>query len=189
MMKIIKLIFGLFPVRIKLLILTKLTGSAIGKRLKIATNTAFFASRTARWSFGDDIILSSGLDNPTCSRSCKIVIGAGALLEIGSNVGMSGVSIGCNEYISIGNNCVLGGDVMIIDSDYHSLDYLERRDDSGIIKHSPVKIGRDTFIGTRTIIGKGVSIGDRSIVAAGSLVVSDIPKDQVWGGVPAVRIK
>ena len=52
-----------------------------------------------------------------------------------------------------------------------------------------VHIGNHVFIGTRCIITKGVTIGDKSIVAAGSVVVSDIPSGEVWGGNPAQFIR
>ena len=45
------------------------------------------------------------------------------------------------------------------------------------------------FIGTNAIILKGVSIGERSIVASGSIVTKSIPVDQVWGGNPAKFIR
>lgn len=68
---------------------------------------------------------------------------------------------------------------MINDSNSHALDYLSRRYERELvdlqnyacIKHAPVIIGNDVFIGARTIINKGVTIGDRSIIAAGSVVV------------------
>lgn len=45
------------------------------------------------------------------------------------------------------------------------------------------------FIGTRSIICKGVTIGDHSVIAAGSVVIKDVPADEVWGGNPAQFIK
>jgi len=49
-------------------------------------------------------------------------------------------------------------------------------------EHAPVRIGDRCYIGPNTVISKGVSIGDESIVGAGSLVLSDIPpKSKAWG--------
>jgi acetyltransferase-like isoleucine patch superfamily enzyme len=45
------------------------------------------------------------------------------------------------------------------------------------------------FIGARCIILKGVTIGEKSIVAAGSVVTKNIPEGEVWGGNPAKFIK
>ena len=52
-----------------------------------------------------------------------------------------------------------------------------------------VHIGRNAFIGARTIICNSVNIGNFSIVAAGSIVTKDIPPYEVWGGNPAKFIK
>lgn len=57
------------------------------------------------------------------------------------------------------------------------------------IDHAPIVIEDDVFIGAHCIISKGVTIGARSIVAAGSVVVKSIPPDEVWGGNPARFIK
>lgn len=86
---------------------------------------------------------------------------------------------------------------MINDSNSHALDYLSRRYERELvdlqnyacIKHAPVIIGNDVFIGARTIINKGVTIGDRSIIAAGSVVVKNIPNDCIAGGNPCKVIK
>lgn len=45
------------------------------------------------------------------------------------------------------------------------------------------------FIGARSIICKGVTIGDHAMIAAGSVVVGDVPANEVWGGNPAKFIK
>ena len=49
-------------------------------------------------------------------------------------------------------------------------------------EHAPVRIGNRCYIGPNTVISKGVSIGDESIIGASSLVLSDIPpKSKAWG--------
>ena len=52
-----------------------------------------------------------------------------------------------------------------------------------------VKIGKSVFMGAHTIITKPVTIGDFSVLAAGSVVTKDIPAYEIWGGVPAKFIK
>lgn len=56
-------------------------------------------------------------------------------------------------------------------------------------KTGPISIGDDVFIGANCIINKGITIGDRSIVAAGIVVVKSIPEDEICGGNPAKLIK
>ncbi|MEP3207760.1 MAG: acyltransferase [Maribacter sp.] len=121
-----------------------------------------------------------------------IRIDNGAKIRIGNQVGMSCVVLWAKGQIDIGDNVMIGADVMILDSDMHSLNYMNRRDfrtDASDAKVLPITIGNDVFIGTRSIISKGTSIGDRSIVAAGSVVTKSIPADEIWGGNPALFLK
>lgn len=79
-----------------------------------------------------------------------------------------------------------------MDSNFHSLDYLERRSrstDSINAIREPVVIDDDVFIGARSIINKGVHIGARTMIASGSVVVSDLPADCIAGGNPCKIIK
>ena len=85
----------------------------------------------------------------------------------------------------------IGGGTRISDSNHHSLDYLERREDNDPTKVSNKKIviEDDVFIGAGCFIGKGVVIGARSIIAQGSVVVKDIPSDCIAAGNPCKVIK
>ncbi len=57
------------------------------------------------------------------------------------------------------------------------------------LSHSSVLIKKNAFIGAHTIILKGVTVGERSIIGAGSVVTKSIPDDEVWAGNPAKRIR
>lgn len=149
--------------------------------------------KTASLQIGEDFTCSSGLYGGISNEVCsKIEVYPSASLVIGNHVGMSNVVIQCHEKIEIGNHVLLGAGSMVLDSNFHDTDYKERRKSgtgNSTAKTSPVKIGNDVFIGTRAIICKGVTIGDCSIIAAGSVVVKDVPPRQVWGGNPASFIK
>ena len=56
---------------------------------------------------------------------------------------------------------------------------------SGLESASPIRIGRDVWIGGGAVVLPGVTIGDRSVVGAGSVVVSDVPPGTVVVGNPA----
>lgn len=54
---------------------------------------------------------------------------------------------------------------------------------------SPIRKGDEVFIGADVIILKGVSIGERSIIGAGSVVTKDVPPDKIWAGPPAKFVR
>ena len=112
-----------------------------------------------------------------------------SIIKIGANVATNNnLQIIAADTIEIGDYCLIGNSVQIIDFDAHGIDPRERR--SSIGKVSPVKIGKNVWIGNRVIILKGVTIGNNSIVAAGSVVTAgDYPPDSIIGGNPARIIK
>ncbi len=94
------------------------------------------------------------------------------------------------DSVRIGNHCLLAGGVNISDNDGHPIDALARRTQPAppdAIR--PVVIGDDVWIGGRATILKGVTIGDRAIVGAGSVVTKSVPPDVVVAGNPARVIK
>lgn len=88
--------------------------------------------------------------------------------------------------IEIGRHTLIGPSVQIYTPE-HPMDYIERR--KTIEKAYPVKIGADCWIGGGVVICPGVTIGDRSIIGAGSVVTKDIPADSLAVGNPARVIR
>lgn len=128
------------------------------------------------------------IDNSQCT---KIWVYEGGILDIGNNVGVASTCITCQKRITIGANTRIGAGCLIMDSDHHSLQPQHRSsiEDGLHVKSLPIIIGHDVFIGARSIICKGISIGDNSVIAAGSVVTRDIPSNEIWGGNPAKFIK
>jgi acetyltransferase-like isoleucine patch superfamily enzyme len=123
-----------------------------------------------------------GLANPV-----TLVCSASGQISIGDFSGLSGAVISSCSSVKVGNHVKIGGNVRIFDHDYHSLDFEKRRgiEDKLHVKSRPVTIGNDVFIGTNAMILKGVTIGDRAIIGAGSVVSCDVPADEIWAGNPA----
>lgn len=143
---------------------------------------------TAEVSIGDNLYFSSGWAiNALCSnRRGAIYATDNARIFIGDNVGMSSTVLWAHKSIAIGNNVKIGANCMLMDTDAHNKDYIVRRGqytDWG--ESSPIIIEDDVFIGMNCIILKGVTIGARSIIAAGSVVTKSIPPDCIAGGNPA----
>lgn len=123
-------------------------------------------------------------------KPCTIEVRVNGKLTIGKNSGFSGVSIFCADSIKIGSNLFCGGNVVIWDSDFHSLNHVYRNFGDKEIKTRQIIIGNNVFIGANSIILKGTIIEDGAIIGAGSVVAgSVIKKNEIWAGNPAKFIK
>lgn len=112
----------------------------------------------------------------TCAPNAKI--------EIGEDVGMSGCTISACSRIRVGSRVLIGSGALIIDSDHHAMDIVQRTlGDKGLSKE--VFIEDDVFIGARAIILKGVNIGRGAIVGAGAVVTNDVGPFELVAGNPA----
>ena len=92
-----------------------------------------------------------------------------------------------DDSINIGNDCLIGPDVLIINNNHqmspHELIRMQECAKSRII------IGNDVWIGAKAVILPGVTIGDGAIIAAGSVVNKDVKPYTLVAGVPAKYIK
>ncbi len=141
---------------------------------------------------GRNVIINSCLSSNPIGGDTHTVLSLKntAELRIGDNVGISNAAIVCHDKITIGDRTIIGGGTKIYDTDFHSLDYRQRGDyEHETALTRPVTIGEDVFIGGQSIILKGVRIGDRSIIGAGSVVTKEVPPDEVWAGNPAKKIR
>lgn len=105
----------------------------------------------------------------------------------GTYIGRRAV-IGCNEKVTIGQDCLLAENVRIQDTDHNFSNVSIPVNQQGITT-APVTIGNDVWIGFGVVITKGVTIGDGCVIGANSVVTRDIPPYSVAVGVPARVIK
>ena len=110
---------------------------------------------------------------------------ATASIEINHGVWINNNAVIISErsHIYIGANTLIGSEFTVFDSDFHDL-HPERRQ-AGSHKCKPVFIGENVFIGARVTILKGVEIGNNAVIAAGSVVSSNVPENAIAAGVPA----
>lgn len=113
-----------------------------------------------------------------------------AKIRIGKNCRIHGTCIHAYRSIVIGDNCLIAANTNIIDANGHviSMDNLEKR-----LTHSdkgrPIIIEDNVWIGANCIILGGVTIGEGSVISAGSVVKCNVPKRSIFGGNPAILIK
>ncbi len=86
-------------------------------------------------------------------------------------------------YIRIGKHTLIGPHCQFY-TPQHPMDYVERREEKETAY--PITIGEDCWLGGNVVVCPGVTIGNRCIIAAGSVVTKDIPDDSLAAGVPAV---
>lgn len=119
---------------------------------------------------GDGVLLSSGVRLHLRDPGARIEIGAGSFLNYRTE-------IVAHERVVLGRGCLLAWDVLVLDSDSHPVDDRPQT--------APVVLGDRVWLGCRATVLKGVTIGDGAVVAAGSVVVRDVPARALVGGNPA----
>jgi acetyltransferase-like isoleucine patch superfamily enzyme len=138
----------------------------------------------------------------SCYAGCSFAVGENGRCSVGDFTLMNGALIMAEEKIEIGSHCLISWNVGIADSDFHPLEPAQRLIDAQALapffkdrpnrpklKTAPVKIGDNVWIGMNAVILKGVTIGENSVVAAGSVVSKSVKSNTVVAGNPAVVIK
>jgi acetyltransferase-like isoleucine patch superfamily enzyme len=131
----------------------------------------------------DSKIAELGVNHPVIMRTLR----PGANIIIGQDTGISGGAICAAVSVKIGNECLIGANVVIADTDFHPINPIGRRYSKSEqdITALPIEIEDNVFIGTGSIILKGVRVGKNSVIGAGSVVTKDVPPDSVVAGNPA----
>ena len=141
-------------------------------------------------------------DHVSCYAGCSFSIGENGCCTVGDFTLLNGALIMAEERIEIGSHCLISWNVGIADSDFHPLEPAQRRIDAQAIapffkdrpprpklRTAPVIISDNVWIGMNATILKGVTIGENSVVAAGSVVTKSVPPNTVVAGNPAVAVK
>jgi len=138
----------------------------------------------------------------SCYAGCSFAIGKNGHCTIGDFTLLNGALIMAEEKIEIGSHCLVSWNVGIADSDFHPIapaqrlidaqalaPYFEGRPARPKLKTAPVKISDNVWIGMNAVILKGVTIGENSVVAAGSVVTKSVEPNTVVAGNPAIVVR
>lgn len=170
----------------------KINGVSYGKGLKLVGWPFIFKFKDANILIGDRVNINSGFFSNLLGLYQRTIIIAknSSSIKIGNNVGMSGVTIYAWKRIVIGDNCVIGANVKIVDNDFHPIEAQKRNmnllDAVGV---EDIVIGDNVFIGMNSVILKGTVLGDNCVVGAGSVVSGIYEEGAVIVGNPAKIIK
>lgn len=134
-----------------------------------------YISNQGRITLGDRVRLVSTV------ATLELATLPGGHLELGDNVFINyGASLVASNHVKIGDGCLIGTHVMVMDCDFHRVE-----DKSWDTAGEPVILEARVWLGNRSIVLKGVTIGHDAVVAAGSVVTKDVPPATLVAGVPA----
>jgi acetyltransferase-like isoleucine patch superfamily enzyme len=121
-------------------------------------------------------------------------------LRVGGPWKQSSIAIGENTFIGhstqinvgskfvIGKNCMIAPGCIFSDAQ-HGFDDLDIPMKNQKCNYYPITVSDDVWIGSGVMVLSGVTIGKGVIIAAGSVVNKNVPDYEMWGGVPAKKIK
>lgn len=159
----------------------------IGKNTKIDGRLVIQGHGT--YCIGDNVhIIFKEFLNPVGGNRTVLQTLEGGEIHIGNNVGISHTILCARKGIYIEDQVLIGGGVKIYDNDFHSIEFHHRMEEPDThIRKREVRIQKGAFIGAHSIILKGVTIGCRSVIGAGSVVTKDVPSGEIWAGNPAKK--
>ena len=152
----------------------------IGKNSLLRDSNIFIKGNNNIIYIGDDCVVNN---------TSIILDNEGSEIRIGNKTSIAKVQIVSLEpyKIEIGEDCMLSYDIEIRNTDSHKI--YDKNTNERINEGSSINIGNHVWLGMRAIILKGVTIGDNSIVAAGSIVTKDVKANTIVSGNPAKQIK
>lgn len=150
-------------------------------------NVGIFDDKMSRsiWEVSGDVIFKG---KTQLGHGSKISVGNNGVLVVGDNFKINAEStIVAHRKVEFGNDCLLSWDVLIMDSDFHSL---QDQEGNKINESKPISIGDHVWIGCRTTILKGTEIPSNCVIGANTVLSRKLEKQcAVYAGSPAKIVK
>jgi acetyltransferase-like isoleucine patch superfamily enzyme len=115
-----------------------------------------------------------------------ITVGDEARVRIGSGTFLNlGVMVAALELVEIGSHCMFANGCFVTDSNHRYDDPDKPVPWQGFDSKGPTRIGDNVWLGANVVVTSGVTIGERSVIGANSVVTRDIPPYSIAAGAPA----
>jgi acetyltransferase-like isoleucine patch superfamily enzyme len=135
------------------------------------------ALREGRLEVGEGTLLEPGVWL-TAPAPGRIRIGAGTFLNMG-------VMVAAAELVEIGDHCMFANGCFISDASHRFDDPDKPVTWQGFASKGPTRIGDNVWCGANVVITSGVTVGERSVIGANSVVTRDLPPYSIAAGAPA----
>jgi len=137
--------------------------------------------REGRLELGEHVLLEPGVWL-TAQAPARIRIGGGSFLNLG-------VQVAAVELVEIGAHCMLANGCFVTDANHRFDDPQKPVPWQGFSSKGPTRIGDNVWFGANVVVTSGVTIGERSVIGANSVVTADVPPYSIAAGVPARVIR
>ncbi|HWD74518.1 MAG TPA: acyltransferase [Solirubrobacteraceae bacterium] len=134
-----------------------------------------------RLSVGEGVLFEPGVWI-TAPGPAKVSIGAGTFLNLG-------VMVAAMQLVEIGDHCMFANGCFVTDADHRFDDLATPVTWQGFTSKGPTRIGPNVWCGANVVVTGGVTIGERSVIGANSVVTTDIPAHSIAVGAPARVVK
>jgi acetyltransferase-like isoleucine patch superfamily enzyme len=139
------------------------------------------AFRDGRLEVGEHVLFEPGVWI-TAPGAARVRIGAGTFLNLN-------VMIAAYELVEIGSHCMLANGCFVSDANHRFDDPARPVTWQGFTSKGPTRLGDNVWCGAHVVITSGVTIGERAIVGANSVVTTDVAPYSIVAGTPARVIK
>jgi acetyltransferase-like isoleucine patch superfamily enzyme len=139
------------------------------------------ALREDRLRIGRETLFEPGVWITAPGRA-RVRIGSGTFLNLG-------VMVAALELVEIGDHCMFANGCFVTDADHRFDDPHRPITWQGFTTRGPTRIGDNVWCGANVVVTSGVTIGERSVIGANSVVTGDIPPFSVAVGAPARVIR
>ncbi len=117
-------------------------------------------------------------------RNVIITYDPDVTVRIGAYVRLNGAGLMAKRGITIGDYCILGS-TLLVDTDFHSVRQDRATNPDAPVQSAPITVGENVWLAGQTVVLKGVTIGENSVIGFRAVVTSDVPANVIVAGNPA----